>query len=192
MSLFENVKADAELLEKSLLKIVNAEGTLRSNKASHAIECLALSRDGVRQLDAQYKELTAPITKQLEPFASERKRLTAVLERVENATKIALLDELKESGELPVESSNGVTLSIITKPKLKITDASKVPDRFLLPREQCIDKDALLAHLKKEREAFRVMVELTGTSKGAPKTSAPGAELVDDVILSTRLPEVIA
>lgn len=189
--LFGDAAIEVLGLQKMLLKTVNADGTLRNNKVGDAIECLALARDEIRQIDLQYKELTTPIADQMKPFSAERTKLKAVLEQVESAAKAALLDELKEAGSLPEESKNGVRLSVITKAKLLITDANKIPDRFLLPREQCIDKEALLAHLKKEREAFKVMVELTGTSKGAPKTSAPGAELIDDVILSTRLPEIV-
>jgi hypothetical protein len=190
MSLFKEAASEVEGLEKALLKTINADGSLRDNKVSAAIECLALTRDEVRQIDAQYKELTAPIELQLAPFAKERKQLKAALERIEMATRDALLAELKETGALPEESANGVRLSIVIKPKVFITDAKKIPDRFLLPREQCIDKEALLAHLKKEREAFKAMAQLN--PKAVPKTTAPGAALSDDVILSTRLPEVIA
>lgn len=187
----DEYQTEAETLEKLVLRAINADGTLRNNKQSVAIECLGLSRDALRRVDARYKELVEPIKKQLAPYDTERSKLKAAYERVEIASKSALLDELKDAGELPEESDNGVRLSIITKPKVYITDASKVPDRFLLPREQCIDKEALLEHLKKERAAHAVMAELN-PKHGSPKTTAPGAELVDEVILSTKLPEIIA
>lgn len=166
---------------------ISKDGEIRGARASGAIDCLALARDGLRRIEERYKQLVEPVKLLLFPYDTERKELKTALEKVEAEAKDALLRELKAKHELPEESKSGTRLSIVTKPVATITDAAKIPNVFLLPREQCIDMVKLTDFLKAERKLREALV----AAGHKPTMPMAGAELTDTFILSTRLPEVI-
>ena len=171
--LFPDLKPDVAALERNAKAVKDIPvGDVDEERISKVIDFLALSRDLVRRLDADYKTATKDIKAQLAPFDIERKTYKRVAEEAESIFHSVAMDYLRRYRTLPDRTRNGTLLSLVPKKSVKIEDAGAVPDEFLLPREQCIDHAKVLAMLE----------------SGA---KVPGASIVEDIIFRTKLSEVL-
>lgn len=116
-----------------------------------AADTLAVTRDLLRQLDSDFKDKTKALKAQLAPYELERNAIKAAASKIEDQLDKCLFD-LYEEGD--ISAIDGVStalsrLSVVRKKSCSVTDASQVPDEYLLPREKCIDHAKVLEALDK-------------------------------------------
>lgn len=178
---------DAKAIHDKASRVINKEGKIISQRTQYAVDLLALSRDGIRRVDADFEAKTKALKDKIAPFSVERAKLKKELEGVSESMEKALLASLAENGEVPEETDAGTTLHITRRPKLRIIDADKVPDEFVLPRAVSLDTTKIADVLSKERAINKTRVE--NGMKPLPY-SIPGVTLDEVIGFSTKLSEV--
>jgi hypothetical protein len=142
------------------------------------ISLLALARDGIRRLDAEYKLKTLKLAAQIKPFADQRAGLKKKLDKVEAfaVEKLAAFIKTQGVAALPAENDKGVKLSPVANHKYTVTrddlTYGEIPAQYRLPAAQCIDWTKVAeAHSNKGKLPDFVKIETT-------------------YVLRTKLPEV--
>jgi hypothetical protein len=180
-----------EALEGGTIDIEIAE-----DKIDSAVNGLTLVRALVRNTKKEADTLKGEvvpkeITDKLKGIEAERKSITGRAEEIEADLEEGLLSNVALGlidPEHGVMTDAGCKLAVVTKKAVDITDLDLIDDAFLLPREKCIDWEAVKYALLNDVEKAEAAKTL---GLPAPKPSIVGARLVPKYSFRTTQPEVI-
>lgn len=134
-------------------------------RVDRAVDSLALVRALVRNVDKDYKAKIEPIQKTLKPYEAERKSINSRAQEIESQLTAGFYAMIKD-GTLTSDgltSNAGSKLSLVGKDYVTIVDADKIPDKYLRPREECIDLNAVAAAIAEGKRVAGVKIETNYT-----------------------------
>lgn len=150
--LLDQLHADVATIAKATQRIVVVDEDdieISPDNIGTAVDLLGLTRSLVRDTEADYKAKVKAIVDPFEPYQKEKKTIVKLAKEAEAALESGL-HGLIHAGILTkdgYETDAGCRLSLVPRRALVIDDADKIPDEYLLPREQCIDRIKLQAKL---------------------------------------------
>ena len=122
-----------------------------------ALESLDIVSGDLQHAYDGYAKLMRNLAAEAEAMREEEKRLAAKRKAIENGIdrlKQAIYTAMTITGQTKVKTSIG-TWGIQKNPySVKVYNASKVPERFLIPQPPTIDRAAILAEFKETGEVL--------------------------------------
>jgi hypothetical protein len=181
------------LIAKSAQHLIQTEESgevsIPADKAARAIDLLALSRQMVRTVKADYDARTKDIVDPFKPYATEKKQITALSEEIGRSIEAGLHKLVKDGliGTGGYDTPAGTRLSLVGKRELVLDDPLLVPDEYLLPRAQCLDWNKIKTVLEANEKAVAAAKE-AGVELKIHNT-VDGAHLATTYTFRTKLPE---
>lgn len=184
---------EIDMIAKSVQKVVeeaeDGQVFIPTDKAMRAIDLLALSRQMVRTVKADYDARTKAIVDPFKPFVTEKKRITALAEECAKQLDAGLRVLVAQGliGTAGVDTAAGTRLSLVGKRELVMDDPMLIPDEYLLPRAQCLDWGKIKAKIEAHEKAIEAADE-AGIVLTLPDP-IEGAHLETHYTFRTKLPD---
>jgi hypothetical protein len=185
---------EIDLIAKATKQLVKAdedsgEISIPSDKAARAIDLLALARQMVRTVKADYDIRTKDIVDPFKPYATEKKQITVLSEEISRSIEAGLHKLVKDGliGTGGYDTPAGTHLSLVGKRELVMDDPLLVPDEYLLPRAQCLDWNKIQTTLEANEKAIAA-AKAAGIGLTLPNT-IQGVHLNTTYSFRTKLPD---
>ena len=120
-------------------------------------EALTFIGKDIEQAYDGYAKLMRNLTAEAEAIREEEKRLANKRRSIENGIdrlKNAVYTAMLATGQTKAKTSIGAWGIQKNPYSVKVYDAAKVPDRFLIPQPPAIDRASMLAEFKQTGEVF--------------------------------------